>query len=283
MNDTHFIFYRKDIFAEKGLKPPATFEELEEVSRKLTDKDKEFYGFISRGARSPLVTQFSSYLYSFGGDFFDRSTKKASINTPEFIAAAEFYGRLVRNYGPPGVLNMGWPQAIAVFQQGKGAMYVDCSTQYAVLLDPTKSVVGDKTGIAMFPAGPKKHIFFDATPWAIGISEKSQKKDAAWKFVRWFTDKKRCTIIQGDYAVQGTRMSVFEDPAGVKNFPPDMVAVLKQAPQFATAIDRPQVTQVELARDIVGSVVTAAIEGQDVRAEAIKADRALQDLLDKEG
>ena len=83
----------------------------------------------------PLVTQFSSFLYSMGGDWFD-ADRKATINTPEALAAIDLYGTLLREYGPPGVLNMSWPQAVAIFAQGNAAMYTDASSIYANLLDP---------------------------------------------------------------------------------------------------------------------------------------------------
>lgn len=282
MNESQIIYYRKDLFEKNGLAVPRTFAELEEAAKKLTDKPNDFYGIVGRGARSPLVTQFSSYLYGFGGDFMDVKTRKSRIDTPEFIAAAEYYGRLMREYGPPGTLNMGWTQAIAVFQQGKAAMYIDASTQYPNLLDPARSKVADKTGIGLFPAGPKAHKFYDVTCWAIAMSSNSKKKDAAWKFIRWMTDKKRCTVIQGDYAVQGARMSVFRDPAGVKSYPPDMIETFAQTAKYSVGIDRPVVTQVEQARDIIGTVVNVAISGGNVKAAAAAADKSFQELIDRD-
>ena len=282
MNESQLIYYRADVFKEKGVEPPKTFEELETVCEKLTDKTNDFYAFVSRGARSPLVTQFSSYLYGFGGDFFDAKAMKALIDTPEFIAAAEYYGRLLKNYGPPGALNMGWTQAIAVFQQGKGAMYIDASSQYPNLLDPAKSMVADKTGIAAFPAGPKGRKVYDITAWGISMSSRSQKKDAAWKFIRYMTDKERTTVIQGNFANQCARKSAYASEEGTKSFPADWVKVILDSAPYGVGHDRPLVTQVELARDIVGGAVTAGIEGKDVKAAAVQAQKMFQELLDKE-
>ena len=58
-----------------------------------------------------VPTQFSSFLYSMGGDWFDEN-RQATINTPEALAAIDLYATLLREYGPPGVLNMSWPQAV---------------------------------------------------------------------------------------------------------------------------------------------------------------------------
>jgi len=50
---------------------------------------------------------------------------------------------------------MSWPQAVAVFAQGKAALYTDADSISENVLNPTKSTVADKTGVAPFPAGPR--------------------------------------------------------------------------------------------------------------------------------
>lgn len=102
VTEQEVLYYRKDLLEKAGLKPPKTLDELKVAAEKLTDKKAEVYGFVARGQRSPAVTQFSSFLYSYGGDWFNLETRKATVDTPEAIAAFKFYGDLLRNYGPPG-------------------------------------------------------------------------------------------------------------------------------------------------------------------------------------
>ena len=45
------LYYRTDLFAAAGLKPPTTLAELEAAAKKLTDPSKEQYGIVSRGQR----------------------------------------------------------------------------------------------------------------------------------------------------------------------------------------------------------------------------------------
>ena len=283
ISETPVIYYRKDIFEKNGLEPPKTLAEMEEIAKKLTDRKNEFYGFIARGQRSPLVTQFSSYLFSYGSDFFDRTTGKSLIDTPEFLEAADYYGRMLRNYGPDGVLNMSWPQGIAVFVQGKGAIYLDCSSQYIQLLDPRNSTVADVTGVAMFPAGPRAHKFFFVTAWGIGIGNQSKNKDAAWKFVRWMTSKEKTMQLQGVQSIQCSRSSAYNDPEGMKNFPADWAKAVSESLPYGVSYDRPAVTAVGEARDIIGEVVVQSILGQDYKKAAKEANAKFQTLLDREG
>ena len=276
------LFYRKDIFEAKGLKPPTTFEEMEELAKALYDPANDFCGFVARGQRSALITQFSSYLYGFGGDFFDIPAGKATIDTPEFKAAAEYYGGMLRKYGPKGVANMHWMQAVAVFTQGKAAMYTESSSLYPSLLSPANSPLADKTGVVVFPKGPKGHHTYDVTSWGLAISSGSQKKDAAWKFIRYVTSKEGTTVVQGKYGSTCARKSVFETKEGTAMVPPDLVKALSESASIGIPRDRPMVTAVSEARDIIGEVVIAAIEGKSTDAEAKRAQEKFQAILDRE-
>lgn len=281
VTEQEVLYYRKDLLEKAGLKVPKTLDELKVAAEKLTDKKNEVYGFVARGQRSPAVTQFSSFLYSFGGDWFDLNTRKATLDTPEAIAAFKFYGDLLRNYGPPGVTNMSWPQAVAIFAQGKAAMYTDANSIYANLLDPAKSAVADKTGVAVFPAGPKGQIMYNVTSWGLSIGAQSKKQDAAWEFVKWATSKEIMLKTQGDGAVPGSRTSVWNDPKGKAKFPADWVEATAASAK-GRGYDRPLVVQVTNARDIIGTVIVTAIEGGNVEEAAKKANAEFQQLLSAE-
>jgi multiple sugar transport system substrate-binding protein len=281
VTENQVLYYRKDLLEAAGIAVPTTFEELQAAAAKLHNPDAGIYGFVARGQRSPAVTQFSSYLYSFGGDWFNPETGQATLDSPEAIAAFTLYGDLLRNYGPPGVLNMSWPQAVAVFGQGKAAMYTDANSIFNNLLDPSKSQVADKTGIAPFPAGPKGANVYSVTSWGLAMAANAKNKPAAWEFIKWATSQEVTTKVQSAGAVPGARESVWQSDAGKAKFPADWVAAA-QAAANGRSYDRPLVVQVGKARDIIGTVITASIEGQDVAAAAKQAQQEFQTLLDSE-
>ena len=283
VNECHVMYYRKDLLEAQGLKVPTTMDELYDVVGKITDKQNDIAGIALRGQRSPLVTQFSSFLFSYGGDFFKDG--KATINTPEVIAAMMMYGKLLHNYGPDGALNMSWPQAAAVFAQGKAGFWIDASSLSSNVLDPAKSVVADKTGVAAFVAGPAGAKPYNISQWALGIYSGSKNKDAAWKFVEFMTNKKGITYMQGVGLNQCPRKSVWETPEGTANFHPEWVKAVAASAITGVPYDRPLLAAVGEARDIIGEVVTAAIEGRDEKTVKDRADAAnvrFQALLDRE-
>ena len=275
------LYYRKDLLQAAGVAVPKTIDDLKAAAAKLTDKSKEQYGFVARGQRSPAVTQFSSFLYSYGGDWFDLKSKKASIDTPEFIAAVTTYGQLLRDYGPPGVLNMSFPQAAAIMAQGKAAMYTDANSIYQLMLDPKQSQVADKMGVAVFPAGPKGQNMYNVTSWGLSIASKAPHKDAAWEFIKWATSKELVIKTQATGAVPGARKSAFDDPQGKSKFPADWSAATA-ASGGGRGYDRPLIVQVQKGRDIIGTVITTSIQGGDIAAAAKAADADFQALLDSE-
>ena len=279
VTEQEIIYYRKDLFEEAGIKVPTTMEELEAAAEYFNDPDTGFFGFVSRGQRSPAVTQFSSYLYSFGGNF--DVDGKATLNTPEAIEAFTFYGNMLRKYGPPGVLNMSWPQALAIFAQGKAAMYTDASVFYSNMLDPDQSEVGELVGFAQFPAGSAGSRPYSIVSWGISMAKTSKNKEAAWEFIKWATSK-AVTLRTQDRQVPSARTSAWESEEGVANFPAQLVEVIKASSEGAMPYDRPNVIAVGQARDIVGTVIVTAIEGGNVRAAAERANSEYQMLLDNE-
>ena len=140
-------------------------EELTNAAKLFTDPSKGTYGITMRGQRNLAVSVFSGFLASYGATWIKDG--KSAIGTPEALAAYQMYGDLMRNYGPPGSLNFSWPQAAALFQQGKPAMWIDTDSLYSQLTDPTKSIVSDKVGYALFPAGPAGAKPYNITSWAL--------------------------------------------------------------------------------------------------------------------
>ncbi|MCL2000714.1 MAG: sugar ABC transporter substrate-binding protein [Planctomycetes bacterium] len=281
ITEMEVLYYRKDLLQEKGVAVPTTFQELQAAAEKLTDRARDISGFASRGQRNPMVTQFSSYLYGFGSDFQDQNGNSA-INTPEFLEAVDFYGTMLRKYGPEGVHNMSWPQIVAIYNQGKVAMFTDASSLYGNILDPSKGPFHDKTGVAVFPAGPRAHKTFDVTAWSLAIYSGSKNQDLAWKLVNFLTNKENSIRIQGEGMNPGARLSAWSSPAGTRNFPAEWAEVIKKSGPLGVGHDRPQVTSVTEARDIVGEVLAVSIEGKDFRATAMEAHRRFQTLIDRE-
>jgi multiple sugar transport system substrate-binding protein len=279
VTEQEIVYYRKDLFKDKNIKVPTTLQELEDAAKALNDPKNGFYGIVMRGQGNPAVTQFSSFLYSSGGEFIKDG--KFTMDSPEALKALGIYGRLLGQYGPTGVLNMSWPQAAGIFAQGQAAMWVDANSLYLNVTDPSKSKVGDKVGFAMFPAGDKGSLPYSVTSWGLSIAKTSKNQDAAWEFVKWATSKEMVLKTQAA-GNPSARTSVWNNPESTKSWPAEWVDVAKKSGAVGKPADRPLVIGVGKARDLIGEIITAAINGKDLEATAKDRNTKLNELLASE-
>lgn len=277
--DTNITFYRKDLLDQAGMKPPKTMDELEAAAKKFHNPP-QMYGFVARGQKTSNATQIDPYFRNFGGGYFDKSGTPI-MNSPEDIKAVEFYAMMLRKYGPPGVTNFSWPEASALFQQGRVALYTDGTGFAGPFEDKTKSTVAGKMGYGIFPAGPAGNFppLF-AGSWS--IYAKSKNRDAAWFFCQWAANKANTLkILQGGTSV--ARASAWNNPESRSgtSLPPEWFestfAMLK-----ASVPGLPPVIHVAESRDIISVGVIDVINGQDAKTVMDRVQQEFKALVDKE-
>ena len=281
ITEREVLYYRKDLLEKSGYDaPPQTLDELKEMALKIKQDNPGTAGFVARTARTAAVTQFSSYLFSYGGDF--EVDGQAAVGSDEAIAAYDMYSSLIREAGPENVsTDMGWPDSMAIFQQGQAAFHTEADSLYRNATDPEKSKVADNVGFAPFPEGPAGRRSYNIPSWALGINEGSQNKDNAWKFIEWATSQEQALALQ-QAGNPSARNSVWENAESTKNDPADLVEASKGSAENGVGHDRPLVTRVAEAREIVGQPIVDGITGKDVAESASAAQEAFQQFLDSE-
>lgn len=276
------LIYRKDLFTAAGLKPPQTFQELEAAGKKFTDKTKGEYGLCLRGKGAATTTIFAGFLHGMGGSWADKNLNPA-LNRPAALTAFEYYGRLAREYAPPGVTNYEWFQCQNLLAVGKAAMWIDGSDHVAPLYDAKQSQVADKIGVSMFPEGPAGRKPAGGS-WYYSIYSKSKNKGPGWYFIQWALGKEISlrALLRG---LPPARISPWESEAFRKQDKhPDLTKTiietmkLKDTPSYG-----PPWTAVGEIRDLIGAVVVTAIEGGDIKAAADKLQTQIQAVREKSG
>lgn len=281
ITESEVLYYRTDLLEDAGIAVPATLEELETAAQALHEQNADVAGFIARTGRSPAVTQFSSYLFSFGGDFDAEGT--ATLDSPEAVEAYKYYGRLLHEYGPANVsTDMNWPEAAAVFAQGQAAFYTDASSLYQNLALPENSTVSDVVGYAAFPAGAAGSRPYNIPAWALGINEASPNQENAWAFIQWATSPAMVLEVQRS-GVPGARTSAWDDPEGTTSFPPELAEAIAANAENGVGYDRPRAINVAEARELVGDPIVVAITGGDVDAAVASAQESYQSFLESDG
>ncbi len=271
------LYYRKDLLEAAGLEVPTTLEELEDAAKAIHEANPDVAGYVGRTGKSAAVTQFSAFLYSYGGDWFDGG--ESLIGTDEAREAYKYYGRLIGQYTNATVNpEMSWPEAFAVFQQGQAAFIADADSLYKNMTDPSQSTVADNVGFAPFPEGPDGSKPYNVAAWALAINEESANKAAAWEFIKWATSKETA-LEMAKLGVSGARTSVWDDPDANADYPAELLEAIKVNGQNGVGYDRPLVIEVPKAREIVGDPIVVSIAGGDVDAAIDAADKAFTEFL----
>ena len=144
------------------------------------------YGIVLRGLKNANATQYPSILFPMGGTYLKDG--KAALDSKEQVAAIDLYSKLLRQYGPPGVVNFNWYECSASFMQGQVAIYMDGVNFASQFEDPAKSKVVGKVGYAMLPSGPGGH-FSPIYITGMAVNAQSRNKEASYLFCQWATNK----------------------------------------------------------------------------------------------
>jgi len=281
--NTSMLYYRKDVFERLKVKVPQTLQELEETAKKLhnlEDGGQKLVGISLRGKRAAATSQWAPFFLSLGGSWLDASGKPA-INSPEGVQAFDLYGRLLRNYGPPGAVNYHWYETVSIFSQGKAAMFTEANIRMPVLEDATKSQVAGKVGYAMFPAGPAgRRPTMEVG--SVAVSSKSKKKEAAYLFAQWITNKEAALRLQMK-GIPVPRASAWKDSRFQTEMKghPDWIEASQKSLEIADTNYNPPVVAVSEVRDAVGAAIVSAILGENVKAAADKAAAEMASIMQK--
>lgn len=254
--ETSILAYRKDIFEEQGLEPPATYDELRATMAALGEAG--IPAMTSRGATGHQVTAgWLLHLAPLGGKIFDDQWNP-QINSPEAVEAAEVMREITKT-GPNGIPSYGFSEASAAFLQGDAAMYLDTLKIAAMSRDPKLSKIDGKVGYALHPTGST--CGSETGGFAMGIPANSLKQEAAFLFIQYMTNKagdQRMVELGGD----PIRISTLSNPENIAKFP-EYPVVAEQLP-CADADWRPLIPEWnELNLDVLGQALTKVITTDD--------------------
>ncbi len=254
--EAQVLFYRKDLFAEAGLKVPTTMEGLFECARKLNQPPRR-YGITLRGRIDSNWWPLHGFLASYGGGWFD-SNWNPIINKSASVSAIEAYGKLCKEFGSPGIPDYCFDEIGNEISTGRAAMYIDASVALPRFQDPKKSVVAGKIGTAVMPAGPagqRPNVHF----WGVGMHSGSKRKEASWLFIQWATSKQ----VQKALALKGIappRASIWKDPDFIAINPGDFIEAVSKSlslggygPLHVKFADFQHVLTIELQNVIAGA------------------------------
>jgi multiple sugar transport system substrate-binding protein len=204
------IASRHDLIEQAGLTMPETFDGMTEVLKAVHGKDG-VAGYVNENHHG---WSWIPYLQGFGGNVFrdPPDDLMPTLDTPEAIEAAEWYGRVLREWSPDGVLSYTYDQAVQALKQGRANYCTHSIAFLAPVGQAEDSRVRDTVAYAMMPAGPAG-LFPGTAAHGWGIPTGAKNKDASWEFIKWATSREmfRRLLTEHGYGTI-TRRSLIESP-----------------------------------------------------------------------
>jgi multiple sugar transport system substrate-binding protein len=198
---------RFDLFKQAGLGMPDTFEEMEKALTAVHKKDN-VPAFLTE---NHWGWTFIPYMQGFGGNVFRNPPEDLmpALDTPEVAEAAEFFARIVNNFGPDGAAGYTYDQTNEALRAGR-ANYSTNNQVFLALMGADGSNVTKTVNYGLMPKGPKGR-FPGIASHGWGIPTGAKNKDASWEFIKWAMSKellKRMAEKHGLGSV--TRKSIIE-------------------------------------------------------------------------
>jgi N,N'-diacetylchitobiose transport system substrate-binding protein len=267
------IYYRTDWFAEAGVQPPKTWDELVTVAKAVQAKKKNTYGIALPG-NSELP--FYSFLWGAGAEIATGSGTdwKSGLNTPEGQKAVKFWTDLVtvHKVAPPAAAGWNEIDARTQFATGKAAMAFAGSWQQAAMLkdNPDLEKVWGTFPIPG-PDGQPAPAFAGGSD--IAIWEDSDIKDIAWDYMTVLLNKQN----NQKWADSLKFFPVYSDLVGGGAYSSDKVMAA-----FATTMQKTKLTPmtpkwVEVSRNktVTQAMNSSVMKGQKT-VEQATADAATE-------
>lgn len=199
------LYYRRDHFLEAGLdpnRPPRTWEEFYEYSKRLTESKAGRSGFGFSSNPGSQAYHWVNFLWQAGGEVVVPARDgywKAAVDSEAGAEALAFYRRLTTEtwtgadgkiYGPAASVGTSWSQDV---NAGKTSMWFTYTNDIVLnISDINPSLIG----IAAMPAGsagPYNEI--NAGMWAINASVTDPKKiEACWRFIQYFVSQQAAEV-----------------------------------------------------------------------------------------
>lgn len=222
------LFYRRDLFAEAGVEPPATTDALLAAARTFHVPRRGQYGIAWNAARgTALGHTVMMTMADFGQPILDleeiaggyETERLASggysvtIDTEAGRAAAEFLLELLK-YSPPDILSMSWYERVRPYASGSVAM----AYGYTLLapyfeLDESSPACG-QTGYLPHPAAPGSMQVAPVGGYVLGIPSNlaPERIPDAVEALTMFTSREAQKLYVQNGSRTNARYSVAADP-----------------------------------------------------------------------
>jgi ABC-type glycerol-3-phosphate transport system substrate-binding protein len=173
--DTYALYYRSDLFEQKGIQVPSNWDELEAAAKSLAEGEKYLYEFDADTFHG------SQWIYENGGELLNADNTQVVFNSPEAVEAITFNAKLLQE----GVA-IDWTEdqgeRIQGVKDGRIAMFSDGPYYMGIMKSAAPEMAG-MWKVALHPYSVQPGSYLGGTGLAIPSSASNQ--EAAWEFIQY--------------------------------------------------------------------------------------------------
>ncbi|MBC2852224.1 sugar ABC transporter substrate-binding protein [Cetobacterium sp. 2G large] len=218
-NDFRIAYYNKDLYKSANLEEPQTWDDVTKNMETLKENNILKYPYtFPLNANEGTTTSFIWLTYLRDGKVFNDDN---TINKENALKTLNFINNMVKKeLINPANLTM---SAIDTYREllSKDAAFMVGPTSFiARATDPNQSKVIGEIDVILPPGENGKTTQTMALTEAVGVSSLSENKEAAKKFVEWYTSKKTQRAFFKEISAIPTRTSVLNeviDAGEIKN------------------------------------------------------------------
>jgi ABC-type glycerol-3-phosphate transport system substrate-binding protein len=211
---TPLLVYNKTMFADAGLQPPKTWDELLAVAKAFHDKGTGIALPFRQG--SAITNVMAVLLAGDNTNFFDAGGK-LDLTSPAVVETVSFMQELSK-YSFNGSNGWHWDEVNKVLQFGQAPLGITASGLFTALEDPDASNVAGQLGYAPIPYAKQAAGLLQTWAWAIPADSKNPQE--AFKLAAWLDSKQALTeMSQADASFISFRASLAADPTLAANAP----------------------------------------------------------------
>ena len=218
-NDFRIAYYNKDLYKSANLKEPQTWNDVAKNMEILKENNILKYPYtFPLNANEGTTTSFIWLTYLRDGKVFNDDS---TLNKENALKTLNFINDMVKkDLINPANLTM---SAIDTYREllSKDAAFMVGPTSFiARATDPNQSKVIGEIEVILPPGEDGKATQTMALTEAVGVSSLSENKEAAKKFVEWYTSKKTQRAFFKEISAIPTRTSVLNeviDAGEIKN------------------------------------------------------------------
>lgn len=198
----YMLIYRKDLYKEAGLdpeKPPQTWDELIEYSKKLTKSDA--MGITVAGLQMPyegsdVEMAYAPILRSEGGDILSADGKTAAFNSEAGVKALQLYVDLIQKDKVSSLTGLPGDPNVSLMGRGVAAQIISGQFDLADI-KATDPKIYAEIGVALPPAGASGKPVTMSSFSGFMMNKNAKNKDDAWTLMRHLISPSSLIIIDG--------------------------------------------------------------------------------------